>query len=187
MNMTRNEAQLSLETIQRIQRDVRRSLAQGGAPIYMMLWGAIWFLGYLGSHFLSPKSAGNLWMALVVAGFALSLAIGWRSSMKIRVPGYGLRIAIFWLAWIFYTSLIAAKFIPTDPEQMGFYFAIMAMFGYVVMGLWVWSFLAWVGITVTVLIVVASTLMPEYTNLIMALLGGGTLFLSGLYIYRSGR
>ncbi|HHB90498.1 MAG TPA: hypothetical protein ENK60_04250 [Anaerolineae bacterium] len=188
MNISKDEAQLSLEAIQQVQKDVRRSLARGGGPIYMMLWGAIWFLGYLGEHFLQPALAGKLWMALVAVGFVLSFVIGWRTSTKIRVPGYGPRIALFWLAWIFYTSLIIALFhIPTQPEQMGLFIALMAMFGYVVMGLWIWSFLAWVGILVTVIIVLASTLMPEYTNLIMAILGGGTLGLSGLYIYRSGR
>ncbi len=188
MNMTRNEAQQSLETIHQVQREIRRTLAIGGAPFYMMLWGAIWFLGYLGSHFLPPKTAGDLWGALVAMGFILSFVIGWKLSTKVRTPGYDARIGIFWLLWIIYTFLIVwLGGFDSNPTLMSLFISIMAMFGYVVMGLWLWTPLTWIGLGVTVIIVLAYILVPAYINLVMAVLGGGVLFFSGLYIYRSWR
>ena len=188
MDMTRNEAQHSLETIHRVQSEIRRTLARGGAPMYMMLWGAIWFFGYLGSYFLKPDIAGNLWLALVAIGFVLSFVIGWRISTRVRVPGYGARIGLFWLFWLLYTMLIIwlGRF-DSDPILMSLFISIMAMFGYVVMGLWMWTPLTWIGLGVTAIIVLAYLLIPAYINLAMAVLGGGTLFFSGLYIYREWR
>ncbi len=94
MHVSKTEAQQSLETIQQIQQDVRRSLASGGAPIYMMLWGLIWFIGFLGNYLLAPQTAGILWTILVLAGFVLSFVIGGRMATRVRMPGYGARIGI---------------------------------------------------------------------------------------------
>ncbi len=186
--ISRNEAQSTLETIEQIQRQTRRALAHGGGPFYMMLWGAIWFLGYLANQFLSEQLAGYIWMFLVSLGMIASIAIGWRHARRLRHPTHDARIGLFWLAWIIYSSLIIwLTGAQTDATLLSLIIALFAMFGYVVMGLWLWRPLAWIGIAVTVIAVGAYLLLPDYVDLVMALLGGGTLFVSGLYIYRSWR
>lgn len=188
MNITREEAQLSLETIERIQRQTRHAIAHGGGPWHMMIWGAIWFLGFLANHFLSPEQAGMTWTVMASAGMIASFVIGWRYGSQMRRPLHDARIGLFWLAWLVNSSVIIyLTQAYRDDTVMSLTIAVLAMFGYVVMGLWLWPPLAWVGIAVTILATVSYALTPNYVNIIMALLGGGTLFFSGLYIYRSWR
>ena len=188
MNVTKDQAQDYLETIQQVQQQTRRTLATGGGPIYMILWGLIWVLGYLGSYLLPPQSAGYLWFGLDIVGLAASMGIGWWHATRVRSSTQDARIAIFWLIWLVYTGLIVWLSGSTeDAAQISIVISLMAMFGYVVMGLWLWMPLTWIGAGVTVAIVVAYLVMPQYVDLAMAVLGGGTLVLSGIYIYRNWR
>ena len=189
MHVSKTEAQQSLETIQQIQQDVRRSLASGGAPLYMMLWGVIWFIGFLGSYVLAPQTAGTLWTVLVLAGFVLSFVIGGRTATKIRMPGYGARIGTLWLMLALYTAIIIwIGNLAHDEVLLSLIISILAMFGYVVMGLWFDSRpLIGIGLGITAIIILAYVFLPEYINLAMAFLGGGALFLAGLYIHHSWR
>jgi len=188
MNITQDEAKLSLEAVERIQRQTRRSVAHGGGPWHMMVWGVVWFLGFLANHFLAPAQAGMVWSVMAGIGTILSFVVGWWYGKQMRRPMLDARIGLFWLAWFVNSSVIIyLTKVYQDSTAMSLTIAVLAMFGYVVMGLWLWSPLAWVGISVTVLATLSYALAPEYVNLVMALLGGGTLFFSGLYIYRSWR
>jgi hypothetical protein len=188
MNVSKNEAQTYLQIIEEVQCQARKALAHGGGPFFMMIWGLVWFVGYLGNQFLPSQTAGMLWFGAGMAGMTASFFTGWWISRQLRRPGHDARIGLFWLAWLIYTSLIigiSGAF--SDLTLMSVLIAIMAMFGYVVMGLWLWKPLAGVGILVTILAVAAYLLLPGYVNLIMAILGGGVLFISGLYIYHNWR
>ena len=188
MNIQQDEAQISLETIERIQQQTRRALAHGGAPFFMMIWGAVWLIGYLGNQYLEPDTAGKLWSGISLLGMVASFLVGWRISGKVRRPGYDTRIGLFWLAWMVYTSLfIWLAGVGPDVTRLSLLIAVSAMFGYVIMGLWLWKPLAWIGIFVTAIAVVSYLFLPDYVNLIMAWVGGGALFFSGLDIYRNWR
>jgi len=74
MTMSKDEAQITLETIEKIQQQTRRTLANGGGPIYMMIWGLVWFVGYLGSQYLLPQAAAYVWSGathLIRAGYVI--------------------------------------------------------------------------------------------------------------------
>lgn len=188
MNVTKDQAQDYLQTIQQVQQQTRRTLALSGGPLYMIIWGLVWFLGYMGNHFLSPEPAGYLWMSLSVTGFVVSAGVGLWSSTKVRSSTNDYRIAIFWIAWVIYTSLIV--FLGSDymdPTQVSIVVSLMAMFGYVVMGLWMWTPMVWIGAGVTVLITLAALFATQYVDIIMAFLGGGSLVLIGIYVYRKWR
>ncbi len=188
MDITQQEAQSSLETIEAIQRQTRRALAHGGGPFFMIIWGAVWLVGYLASYFLNDRAAGTVWMVADAAGIAASFLTGWWMSRQVRMPGHDARIAIFWLLWLVYAALIVwLTESYANPDLTGVLIAVFAMFGYVVMGLWLWRPLIWVGIGVTILALAIYLLIPDYADLAMAILGGGALIGSGVYIYRNWR
>ncbi len=184
MDISQQEAQTSLQTIAEIQQQTRRALAHGGGPFFLIIWGVVWFFGYLASQFLSEQASGMVWMILDVAGIAASILTGWWMSRQVRRPAHDARIGIFWLAWLVYAVLIIwLTGVYADLSLMGVVLAVFAMFGYIVMGLWLWKPIVWVGIGITALAVAFYLFIPNYVNLAMAFLGGGTLFVSGLYIY----
>ncbi len=188
MDVTKEQAQISLETIRQVQAQTRRTLAHGGGPLYLIIWGIVWFLGYLGNHFLPPETAGYLWMGLSITGFVVSAGVGWRSSTKVRSSANDYRIAFFWVAWVIYTPLIVwLSGAASDPLAVSIIVSVMAMFGYVVMGLWMWTPMVWIGAGVTAIITLAYLTIPQYVDIIMAFLGGGSLAFIGIYIYRNWR
>ena len=74
---------------------------------------------------------------------------------------------------------------PPDFKRSAAYFATVAMFGYVVGGLWLSRFFVCLGLAVTALTVLGLILFPEHFYLWMALIAGGSLILSGIYIRRA--
>jgi hypothetical protein len=62
------------------------------------------------------------------------------------------------------------------------YFSIVPMFAFVLFGLWIGRFLVWIGLVVTALILLGYYFLPGYFYLWMAMTGGGTLLLSGIFI-----
>jgi hypothetical protein len=187
MDITREEARESLEAVEEVQRRARRALAHGGGPYYMMLWGVIWFVGYLGNQFLSDKASGILWMVLSGLGMLASVAVGAWISRQVRRKLHDYRIGLFWLALLLYAGLTMWAAKPSSGEAGSFIVTLFIMFGYVVMGLWMWGPLGWIRIGVTAVATVAYLWVPGYFDLIMAILGGGTLFFSGFYILQNWR
>ncbi len=188
MNVTQDEARESLEAIRQMQARTRRTLGQGAGPYHMMIWGAVWFLGYLGSQFLNEEVAGIVWMGLVVPGMVASALVGGTIYKRVRRLYQDAQVGLFWLALLAYSSLIVVLTgIASKPILMSFIIALFAMLGYVVMGIWLWAPLAWIGLAVTAIGTVSYLLIPSYFCLIMAIMGGGTLFFGGIYIRRNWR
>lgn len=186
MDVTPQEARQSLADIEAIMRQTRRSVAFSGAPYYLMLWGAIWFLGNVAEQFLSGTQAGYVWLALDSVGLVVSVLIGYRVGSRIRTP-VGPRIGLFWLALLIYGVVLVLIVQPDTANQTNLMISLLAMFGYVVTGLWIGGRLALLGLVVTVLALVGYFAWPAYFSLWMAVVGGGGLFATGLYILRAWR
>ncbi len=62
MNLTRDDAQKALESIQQVTLHTRRVIASGSAPYHMIVWGIVWFLGFLSDYFITGIDAGWIWI-----------------------------------------------------------------------------------------------------------------------------
>lgn len=183
MEVTQEEARQALADIEIVRRQARRAVAYGGAPYYSMLWGAIWFLGFLGSQFLPYEASGLVWAGLSSLGGLLSLLSGIRLGLRVRSP-LSARIGLFWLSLLVYGALWIYLARPADGALVSLFISTLAMFGYVVMGLWLDNSFVWLGLGITILALIGYFGVRPYYSLWMALLGGGALFGSGLYILR---
>lgn len=190
MDVSKEEAQKSLGQIQDTVQRTKKMVAYAGVDTIFIVWGVIWVLGYLSTHFL-PLLCLWIWLVLVAAGFIISVIVG-RRSMPVRSPA-GKRIAWFWLLLFFYVSLWIALLFPfikvRGHEQsqmfwrhMGAILATVPMFAYVVMGLWLAHFMIWIGLAVTALTFLGLFVIQPYFWLWMAAAGGGTLIGTGLFI-----
>ncbi len=187
--ITPEEARQALELVEETTRQLRRSLAHGGMPYFLLIWGIVWTLGFGATHFLGAESpyTGLVWAVLDVLGVAASFAVGTSLGRKIR-SSQGRRLGLYWLAWLFYGSLLIYFARPQSGDQLSLLIALLAMMGYVTSGLLYSSrFLTGLGLIVTGLIVAGYLALPALFNLWMALLGGGSLIVAGLYILRAWR
>lgn len=185
--MEHNDALDDLRVIRQVMEQTRRSIAVGGGGYFMIIWGVVWLVGFLGTQFLEGTAEGWLWLSVDALGALASVAVGYRLGTRMRVrPGW--RLGLFWLALIVYAGLWAWILLPPDGMRLALFIVTAAMFGYVVMGIWLSSqLIAWVGVGVTALALAGYFLLPAYFAAWMALLGGGTLIGSGLYISRRWR
>ncbi|HEX2099244.1 MAG TPA: hypothetical protein VHF69_01195, partial [Candidatus Synoicihabitans sp.] len=62
------------------------------------------------------------------------------------------------------------------------YFCLITMFGYIVAGLWTDTYLTWVGVFISALILVGFFVFPGIFWVWMATTTGSTLVLTGFYV-----
>ena len=180
--LSRDEATASLKDIQRTQgRSVEAYGYASGAP-FLILWGAIWFLGY-GATDLVPQYANWSWPALIVVGFAASAAIGMRT--KSGNARQGLRFMATWLAMAAYVTATMAVMHPTRDEQMGAFIPLLVAFIYVVMGIWMGLRFVIAGVAIAALTLGGYFLLASHFSLWMAFVGGGTLVATGMWLRKA--
>ncbi|HUT30251.1 MAG TPA: hypothetical protein VMX13_10705 [Sedimentisphaerales bacterium] len=200
MDMTRQEARDSLDQIRAVVNQTRRKLAAGSTAPALIVWGAIWFIAYLGtymSYLLGSPSyfvqlsdhiniginmAGLCWLLLIPIGVAASWFIEVRRAPTKRQ--HNKRWGLCFLVLFVYAGVWLALLRPWNEYQMSAFLASVPMFAYILAGVWADRVLLWVGVVVTLLILFGFFLLhfqPLFW-LWMAVLGGGTLAGTGLYI-----
>ena len=197
--LSKSEAQAALDEISSVISTTQKAIASGPAAPLLIMWGVIWVIGYSVTQF-SPQHAGLAWMGLVFAGSAASWWVGWKMQATVSSPN-DWKIGVFWMVlfgyaivWMF---LLAPADLPKGEEwatkhpflskQIGAFFATIPMFAYVVGGLWFGSFFVWLGLIVTALTLGGYYFLEDYFSLWMALTGGGSLILAGLYVRKFWR
>lgn len=185
MNISPSEAEEALATIQAMVQKTRRTIASSGAYLFLIIWGVVWLLGFMGSQFLPQATAGYGWMILDVLGGILSVILGVRMSRGVRssTPTIsGKRVAAFWLLLFLYSAATAAVSWPADSKQMAMYIILFVMVGWGAMGLLLSFASVWPSLILTALALVGYFLLPGIFNLWMAVLGGGGMIALGLHI-----
>ncbi len=184
------EAREALALVEETTRRMRRALAHGGAPHFLIIWGVVWMLGFGSTHFFGSRDprSGWAWLVLDSLGVMASFAVGSWLGRRVRSRRGGAMVGLFWLAWLFYAALIIAFARPQSGEQLSLLISLFAMMGYVTTGLlYRSSFISLLGAVVTVFIVIGYLVFPTFFNLWMALLGGGSLVVAGVYVLRRWR
>ncbi len=184
MTISPHEAEEALDAVRDVSQQMRRALNAWGMAYYLILWGLIWLIGFTASQFAPSIVTGYLWAGLDVIGIGLSWYFGFKVGRRFH-NAYASRVGLFWLALLGYGMLGAWFVHPVSPHEGALLLIIYVMFGWVIMGLWVQPRLAWLGLFVTALALLGYALLPAYFFILMALLGGGSLLGTGLYILRS--
>lgn len=187
MKISPPEAREALEAVRAIQERTRRALSLAGGGEILMIWGIVWLVGYLGGYVYGyPHPGGQIWAVADGLGLLGTFLVVIRSRHRFDDP-LGPRIGALWLCLMAFAGLWIWVAAPTAEAQMGFLAATFAMFGYVVMGLWLDLVFLVIGVGVTLIATAGYIWFRPDFDLWMAFLGGGTLFGSGLYILRRWR
>jgi hypothetical protein len=189
MEMTKQEAEGSLEQIQTVVNHTRRAIASKYTSPLLILWGLVFIVAYLGTHFFVAW-AFHIWMALDAVGLIGTFLICWqqlRSANPIKVsPAEKMGWRLFWFCTLLFVyifiwlNLVA----PLSGVQMNALIVTAIMFASVAKGLWLRiSFMVWFGLAVTAITLFGFYLVPRsYYCLWMALMAGGAFLASGLYL-----
>jgi len=187
MNVSQEEAQASLSAVRDVMDQTHRAIASAYANPLLILWGALWIIAFTTAHFYLAY-AFYIFMAMAVIGGAGTAVIFrvFRTKAPIQEtysPKLGWRIAVFWILLYVYVVIWLFLLTPFNGLQCNAVLSTAAMFGYVVMGFWFGStFMIVLGLAMTGVTLVGFYLLASYYCLWMAIMGGGTLLGTGLYI-----
>lgn len=185
MDISPSEAKEALAAIQLITQKTRRTISSSGAYLFLIVWGVIWLLGFLGSQFLPQITAGYAWMVMDILGGVISAIIGIRIGRAVRFTHpitNGKHIAYFWLLLFVYCWLSILITSPADGKQIAMLIIIFVMIGWMAMGLLLSVSSAIPGLIISALAIIGYFLLPDIFYIWMAILGGGGMIGLGLYI-----
>jgi len=180
---TQAEALKELQTIRQMMQMTRRTVQRAGIGQFMVLWGGVWLLGFGGQQFLSPAAAGWAWMVLDLLGGLGSVVLGIRLGRSVRSRA-GWRVGLWWLALLAYGVLLIWILRPSGDNTATLVITLFAALGYVLTGIMLSGSIAWLGILLTFLALFGYYFLPAYFSLWMAVVGGGALIGSGLWVMR---
>jgi hypothetical protein len=180
--MDRNEANESLEIVRQAMVQTQNAVARAGMGYMFIIWGIVWLVGFLGSHFLGDAQ-GYLWLVLDVFGIVGTAVVILKSSRQVRTK-HGKRIGILWLMIFMYGGLLFWITGPIEGNDYLLFITILVALAYVIMGLWFSPPLLYIGLCITALAIVGWQLIPAYLGIWLALVGGGGLIISGIFVLR---
>lgn len=194
MQISSGEAREALNAAQSAVEAVRRAVDKQTSRI-VLIWGVVYFLAPLSMH-VWPRWGLIPQQLLLIGAIAFTIYDARRSPL-ISGPGTWRIGALWWLTfafgWIWILILDPTAF--RDPvhnadaiaRQSWAYGVSLAMFVYVVMGLWIGWLYVLIGVTVTVLTLVGLLWLGEWYWLWCAISEGGTLLAAGFWLRRQRR
>jgi len=178
MNISPEEAARALGEIEASRTAMRTAIRNYRGHYHLWLWGGIWVAVAMLAEFHGPR----IRFRLELAGFATTVLIILRQKAQIRSPGRDRFLGML-AAIIVYANVWPYVLGGPPNSKCGFaYGALVAMFCFVVSGIWFCSYLLWVGLVVSALILVGLFCFPAIFWWWIAIFGGGTLIGTGFYV-----
>lgn len=147
---------------------------------FLILWGLIWIAGYGGMAVLPGQQAGWLWFALSIAGTGISIWLG-NARAKAR-GGSGWRIGVLVVIAFAFTFALFSILPPTNELQVGAFSPLLLSAIYAAVGLWQGLRFVLVAVFLTAVTLGAYFFLKDFFFVWMALAGGGSLLLTGLWM-----
>jgi hypothetical protein len=178
------EAASALSDIDSIVHRVRQSRIYQIASLMLILWGALTFAGYLVTY-LSPRSAGYMWIAVYLTGIAGSVAISASNRARSGARHFDVRMFTAFFLFLAFGFLWTNGLTHFTPRQMGTFWPIYFMLAYTIVGLLVGLAFVAIGIGIIALTLFGYFFIGDAFDLWMAFVNGGGLILGGLWMRRS--
>ena len=188
MDISPSEAEKTLASIRETDDQMRKAMNASGGGYQMLIWGIIMLIGYSLNQFadhLTVAIVAGTWIALSVVGNTFSVVMSIRMARKFHSP-LGSRIGTMLPIFILF-GVIAAFFVnPAGPREINLLIYLLVMLWLAMMGLWVKLSMLWISLIFTGLMLFGYTVLPDYFFLWLAIVGGGAMIGSGLFLI-SGR
>jgi len=187
MNVSKEDARISLSAAQSVMDQTHKAISSAYANPLLILWGILWITAFTATHFYVHYAYYIFMTMAVVGGLSTTVIIRvFRSKAPVKEkssPKFGRRVTALWIFLCIYIIIWLFLFAPFTGLQCNALICTAVMFAYIVMGLWFNNrFMIVLGLAVTAGTLVGFYLLRNYYCLWMALVGGGALFGTGLYI-----
>jgi hypothetical protein len=144
---------------------------------YLILWGALWAVGYGLTDFF-PRQGAAIWSVVVPIGVIADL-VGMRGGRN----GSWRYIASAAAAALFLVAIFLVM-APVSARQISAVIPLCVALMYVLRGIWGGPRYVVAGLAIAVLTLAGFFLLKSHFLLYMAAVGGGALILGGLWLRR---
>lgn len=190
--LSQQEAAQTLGEIDRAARRSAQAHDYSSASPQFILWGLIWAGGYTGSHVLPDYgfvgSINWLWFGLSWIGMIGSMVIGRHqvrhlgSLQRAEDRAKGFRVGMSCFAAFAFLCATVAVLQPPDWAAIGAFMPLMVALVYAIFGIWRGLRFLAIGIAVAAMTLIGWFALREVFMLWMAIVGGGSLILVGLWL-----
>jgi hypothetical protein len=178
--ITTREATDALREAATTERRSAESYSYSRSAPFLILWGLIWMAGYGGMAVLPEQQAGWLWFALAAVGTGISI---WLGNARAKERGRsGWRIGVLVVIAFAFTSALFSILPPTNELQVGAFSPLLLSAIYAAIGLWQGLRFVLVGAFLAAITLGAYFFLKDFFFVWMALAGGGSLLLTGLWM-----
>lgn len=181
MQLSPQEAAAALAEVERARATMRHTIRAHRGHLHLWIWGLAWIVMPLLAYFGGDAASRYFPVVCLLGGIASAVA-GFSQGRQIKAPidrrFFGMLAALFLFA-VIYPLILHARL---DAKAAYAYIALVVMQGYVIGGLWTDTYLLWVGLLITALILIGVFFFPAVFWLWMAVFGGGTLLVTGFYV-----
>ena len=181
MHLSPHDAAAALADIENARAAMRRAIREQRGHAHFWIWGATWVLMPLSAQLFGDDFARNFWWFTVPAAI-LSARVAATQATRVRIPGdrqyFAMLAALIVFGGVF---LIVLRVLP-DMKTLYAYICLLVMQSYVIGGIWADTYLMWVGLIISALIIVGLLWFTSFFWIWMAVFGGGALIATGYYV-----
>lgn len=189
MNISQREASEALDAIQSADQRVLQMRSYRYAAPFLILWGVIWAIANAITDF-KPAAADRAWLIGTVVGAAVTVWLMVRIILERRRAGdsgacqrrTGNRFVLMGITvWLYFPAMYLVLG-PITGRQSNAFISLFWAFAYMFAGAWLGMRLFLIGLVTAVAITTGFLFVQQHYPLWMAVFGGGSLILGGLWL-----
>ncbi|KQY35410.1 hypothetical protein ASD21_11545 [Caulobacter sp. Root1455] len=184
MGISKSEAASALTDIESTAGRSRLLKGYHVAGPILMVWGVIWALGYSGMGLLPSEQWGLIWLVLDVAGVVATILLS-RGGKGAAKAGQGWKIVAGVLAILAFYAATLTLFQPISIDATIAYPGVVTGLVYAGIGIAFAPRYLWIGGAVFAASLVGYFFFQPWLTFWMAAVGGGGLFVAGLWLRRA--
>ena len=189
MEDQKQQALENIELIKEVVFQTKRDMSLSGGGWIAIMWGIFCFVGMLGVRLflLSGLYAGLWWTALtVITVFATYLFIRTKHTSHPQKHRQSTRwFFLFWIPLLIlaYTLCLFCVFLPgLSPQYITIFILLVISTGYVMLGFMFFKEILLMGALGFVATILTAIFFLEYNDIILSVLFGTGLILTGIFI-----
>jgi hypothetical protein len=177
MPLSKDEAAERLREVEATGAASARLFGYSASAPYFVLWGLVWVGGYAFGA-LQPELRNAGWMVGIAVGTLGSALLGRRWSGGGTAAGRSIALSV--VIAVFF--VLVATMAQLKPRQMDAFVPLVFAAAYMIAGIWAGARYVVCGVVVAAATVAGYYLAGDAFGLWMAVVGGGTLLLTGLWM-----
>lgn len=175
MTIGREEAASALSVVARSRRHAVELRGYADAGSTLIAWGIAWLVGNLASQFNSDV-APSIWLV------AISAAALWSVTRRRRERDLRVLATVAAVVGFMFLLLVVVR---ADARTSNVVVSLLVAASYIVIGAWTGGRFAVLGLVLGAVVITGWFVVPAWLFACLALGGGGTLILGGLWLRRA--